>query len=55
VRGAQSVWPRLPDGVEERAVAKLSEDLASGAWDERHGAMREVADYDAGLRLVVAG
>jgi hypothetical protein len=29
-------------------------DVASGAWDERHGALRDLAAYDAGMRLVVA-
>lgn len=33
LRAAQSVWPRLPEGVEQRALAALSADLASGAWD----------------------
>jgi hypothetical protein len=37
LRAAQSVWPRLPEGVEQRALAALSADLASGAWDARHG------------------
>jgi hypothetical protein len=52
---AQSVWPRLPDGVEQRALAALSADLASDAWDERHGHLRTQTAYDGGLRLVVSG
>jgi hypothetical protein len=40
LRAAQSVWPRLPDGAEQRALAALSTDLDSGAWDERHGHLR---------------
>jgi SAM-dependent methyltransferase len=55
LRAAQSVWPRLPEGVEQRAVAALSADLASGAWDERHGHVRAQPVYDGGLRLVVSG
>jgi hypothetical protein len=55
VRRGQSVWPRLPPGVEERAVAALSADLASGAWDARHGHLREAPEYVGALRLVVAG
>ena len=54
VRAAQSVWPPLPDGVEERAVGALAADLESGAWDQRHGAWRAKEEYDAGLRLVVS-
>ena len=53
VRAGQSVWSRLPEGVEERAVAALAEDLRSGAWDARHGALRAAESYDGGLRLVV--
>jgi hypothetical protein len=55
VRSAQSVWPRLPPGVEERAVDALADDLASGRWDARHGRLRELPCYDGGLRLVIAG
>jgi SAM-dependent methyltransferase len=55
VRAAQSVWRRLPAGVETRTVAALAEDLASGAWDQRHGTLRDRGEYDAALRLIVAG
>ena len=54
VRAAQSVWPRLPTGVEERALAALEADLRSGAWEERHGHLRLAPEYDSGLRLVVS-
>lgn len=54
VRGAQSVWPRLADGVQERALKALSEDLASGSWDERYGHLRSTQAYDGALRLVVS-
>jgi SAM-dependent methyltransferase len=54
VRAAQSAWSRLPDGVEERALAELARDLESGAWDERYGEWRRLSDYDGGLRLVVS-
>lgn len=54
VRRAQSGWGRLARGVEDRAVAALSADLESGAWDERHGEMRGLASYDGGLRLVIS-
>jgi SAM-dependent methyltransferase len=55
LRGAQSVWPRLSEGVEQRALAALSADLDSGAWDERHGHLRVQSAYDGGLRLVMSG
>jgi hypothetical protein len=37
-----------------RCVAAVRRDLASGAWDARHGHLRELDAYDAGLRLIVA-
>lgn len=54
LRAAQSVWPRLPEGVEQRAVAALSVDLASGKWDARYGYLRSQPAYEGGLRLIVA-
>ncbi|HEV3071820.1 MAG TPA: methyltransferase domain-containing protein [Solirubrobacteraceae bacterium] len=54
LRSAQSVWPRLPAGVEERTVAALGDDLGAGAWDERHGHLRSQPEYDGGLRLVIS-
>jgi SAM-dependent methyltransferase len=54
VRAAQSVWPRLPPGVEQRAVTALSSDLASGAWDARHGHLRTQQEFEGGLRIIVA-
>ncbi len=53
LRAAQSIWPRLPEGVEQRALAALQADLASGAWDARHGHLRTQPTYDGGLRLVI--
>jgi Methyltransferase domain len=54
VRAGQSLWPGLPDGTEEKALAKLAADLASGRWDERHGHLRDCSEHDGALRLVVA-
>jgi len=54
VRKAQSVWPRLADGVEQRALAALTADLRSGRWDARHGALRSQPVYEGGLRLIVS-
>jgi SAM-dependent methyltransferase len=54
LRAAQSVWPRLPEGVEQRAVGALSADLASGEWDRRYGHLRTQPAYEGGLRLIVA-
>ena len=35
-------------------LARLADDLRSGAWDARHGHLRELPELDAGYRLVVA-
>ncbi|HEV3321411.1 MAG TPA: methyltransferase domain-containing protein [Solirubrobacteraceae bacterium] len=55
LRAAQSVWPRLPEGVEQRVLTALSADLTSGVWDARHGRLRTQPAYDGGLRLVISG
>ena len=54
VRAAQSIWPRLPAGVEGRALSALRADLRSGAWDQRRGQMRSLPSYEGALRLVVS-
>jgi Methyltransferase domain len=54
VRGAQSMWPLLGPGVEERIVARLAASLQSGAWDAEHGLLRSQESFDGALRLVVS-
>ncbi len=54
VRGAQSIWPLLAPGVEDRIVERLGEALGSGAWDAEHGHLREMDEYDGALRLVIS-
>jgi SAM-dependent methyltransferase len=53
-RRSVSGFARLPPEVVERAVAAVERDLGDGTWDARHGYLRELDDYDAGLRLVVS-
>jgi SAM-dependent methyltransferase len=53
-RANTSGFARMEPAAVERAVARLSRDLNSGEWDARHGDLRELAEYDAGLRLIVA-
>jgi SAM-dependent methyltransferase len=53
-RAATSGFARMPAPVVERVVAEVSRDLSDGTWDRRHGSLRALAEYDAGLRLVVA-
>ncbi len=52
-RNATSGFARMRAAVIARVAAAVGRDLASGAWDERHGHLRELDAYDAGLRLVV--
>lgn len=54
VRAAQSMWALLAPGLEERIVNRLDDALGSGAWDAEHGHLRELAEYDGALRLVVS-
>jgi SAM-dependent methyltransferase len=54
VRSAQSMWPLLERGVEERIVGRLSGALRSGAWDAEHGHLREQDHFDGALRLVIS-
>jgi hypothetical protein len=54
VRASQSMWALLSPAVEQRIVARLREDLESGAWDAQHGHLRERSSYDGALRLVIA-
>jgi hypothetical protein len=53
VRRSQSAWSLLDPAVEEAAVGALAADLASGRWDERHGALRSQPSFLGALRLVV--
>ena len=53
-RAATSGYARLAPPVLERVVSEIARDLKSGAWDARHGHLRKLDSFDAGLRLVVA-
>lgn len=37
----------------ERVVTAVQRDLSHGTWDARHGDLRKLDEYDAGLGLVV--
>ena len=51
-RAATSGFARQSEAVVERVVAAVSADLASGEWEARHGALRGLDRFDAGLRLI---
>lgn len=53
VRRAQSSWRFVAPDAEARFASTLSEDLASGAWDQRWGHLRTQPTFDGGLRLVI--
>jgi SAM-dependent methyltransferase len=53
-RNATSGFSRMNSSVVERVVAAVRRDLQSGVWDERHGYLRGLDTFDAGLRLIVS-
>lgn len=54
VRASQSMWSLLGPGIEQRIVHRLSSDLASGAWDDVHGHLRQADSLEGALRLVIS-
>jgi SAM-dependent methyltransferase len=54
VRQAISSFGQIDPAASARGVARLAADLASGAWEARHGALRHREALDLGYRLVVA-
>lgn len=53
VRDAMSGFALLGEDVVASGVARLRDDLAFGAWDERHGSLRRAGSFDLGYRLVI--
>jgi DNA-binding transcriptional MerR regulator len=54
VRRAVSVWARVGQEAEQRAVRRLGGDLASGRWAERNRGLAALDAAELGLRLLVA-
>ncbi len=52
-RAATSGFARMSAAVVERVVSAVDHDLESGVWDGKYGDLRERAELDVGLRLVV--
>ena len=48
-KGSSSFW-KIEQA--EAGFARLAEDLASGAWEQRYGSLLEHESYDAGYRLI---
>ena len=53
-RNATSGFARMEASVVQRVFRDVRRDLESGLWDERHGHVRKLDAFDAGLRLVVS-
>jgi SAM-dependent methyltransferase len=53
-RKSTSGFARMPQEIVERVVEAVERDLHDGTWDARHGHLRELDEYDAGLRLLVS-
>lgn len=52
-RDATSGFARMDSAREADAIARLTGDLQTGAWDRQHGHLRTLTDLDVGLRLLV--
>jgi SAM-dependent methyltransferase len=53
-RNATSGFARAAPDVVKRVVAAVRRDLDDGTWDARYGHLRQLREYDGGLRLIVA-
>jgi SAM-dependent methyltransferase len=55
VQAGMSCFAQLDPAVRAARTEELRADLASGAWDAKHGALREMDEINLGYRLIVAG
>jgi len=53
-RLACSAWSFVSEETSAGYVDHLRRDLASGAWDRKHGQLRNAQEFDGSLRLIVA-
>jgi SAM-dependent methyltransferase len=54
IRASMSACSLLPAAEVEDGARRLRADLASGRWDERHGYLRALPEFDTGHRLIIA-
>ncbi len=54
VRRGMSVWTKIGQDAEQRAMRSLEHDLASGSWAERNRDLVHLDAADLGLRLLIA-
>ena len=52
-RQATSGFARMDADIIQRVESAVERDLQTGAWDQRHGHLRRLKTYDAGLRLLI--
>lgn len=53
-RRATSAFACMEPAVVDRVVAAVERDLQNGAWEARNGALRNLTEFDVGMRLIVA-
>jgi SAM-dependent methyltransferase len=53
-RAATSCFAKLSADTQNRVASKLAADLEDGTWEARHGHLRQLTEFDAGLRLIAA-
>jgi len=53
IRRGISMFNKLPSGVLDRGIARLSDDLRSGRWERLFGHLRRQNTIDLGYRLVI--
>ena len=53
VRANCSGFARMDDAAEIAGAERLRAALDSGEWDRRHGELREMAEHNGGIRLLV--
>lgn len=54
VRAGISGYALMPPRDLDEGLRRLERDLASGAWEQRHGDLLELDEIDLGYRLVIA-
>jgi SAM-dependent methyltransferase len=53
-RAATSGFSRMAPAVVDRVTEAVRRDLEGGAWDRRHGHLRQLRSFDAGMRLIIS-
>jgi len=54
VQAGMSWLALLEPDARQRGTERLAADLASGAWDRKHGALRDTEWFDGGYRIAIA-